>query len=47
MANKVEPYHTITPEQDDPGHRNVYPTYSDCPDDSRIRPETKRSGKAG
>jgi hypothetical protein len=44
---KVAPYHTITPEQDEPGHRNVYHDHDDCPDGRRIKAENKRSGTAG
>jgi hypothetical protein len=41
---KVYPYHTITPEQGEPGHRNVYHDHDDCPDGKRIEPQNRRSG---
>ncbi len=44
---KVSPYHTITPEKDKPGHRDVYHDHDDCSDGRRILPQDKRSGTAG
>lgn len=42
---KVDAYHTVTQEQDEPKHRNVYHNHDDCPDGKRILPENKRSDK--
>ena len=44
---KVKPYHTMTPEKDEPGHRDVYHNRSECPDGRRIKPENRRAGKGG
>ena len=45
---KVQPYHTITPEAGQPGHRgDVYHDQSTCSDGMRIKPENRRSGSAG
>ncbi len=44
---KVAPFHTITPEQDEPGHRNVYHDHDDCSLGKRIQPQNKRSGTDG
>lgn len=44
---KVNPYHTVTPEKDEPGHRDVYHDLNDCPDGLRIKPENRRSGSVG
>jgi len=44
---KVNPYHTITPESTDPGHRDVYHDENTCPDGSRIKAENRRSGTDG
>ncbi len=33
---KVPPYHTTTPEGDEPGHRDVYHDDLACPDGRRI-----------
>jgi len=41
---KVEPYHTVTPEAGEPGHRDVY---DDCSDGRRILPENRREGAGG
>jgi hypothetical protein len=45
---KVQPYHTITPEAGQPGHRgDVYHDQSTCSDGMRIKPENRRAGSAG
>ena len=44
---KVNPYHTVTPEKDEPGHRDVYHDLSECPDGRRILPANRRSGMGG
>ena len=44
---KVQPYHTVTPEKDDPGHRDVYHDLSGCPDGLRIKISNRRPGTAG
>lgn len=43
---KVPPYHTITPEKDEPSHRDVYHNDDACPDGRRIERENWRSGTA-
>jgi hypothetical protein len=37
ISIKVNPYHTITPEKDEPGHRDVYHDLNNCPDGQRIK----------
>jgi hypothetical protein len=44
---RVQPYHTVTPEKEDPGHRDVYHDLNDCPDGLRILPANQRVGMAG
>ena len=44
---KVQPYHTVTPEKDDPGHRDVYHDLSGCPDGLRTKISNRRPGTAG
>lgn len=44
---KVAPYHTATPEKEDPGHRDVYHDLSDCPDGLRIKVANRSAGMAG
>jgi hypothetical protein len=44
---KVPPYHTVTPEEDEPNHRDVYHDLNDCPDGSRIKPRNIRAGTGG
>ena len=44
---RVERYHTLTPEKEDPGHRDVYHDLSECPDGSRIKLANRRTGMAG
>jgi hypothetical protein len=44
---KVDPYHTTTPEGDDPGHRDVYHDHDNCSDGKRILPQNKVSGTGG
>ena len=44
---KVSPYHTVTPEKEEPGHRDVYHDLSDCPDGLRIKITNRRAGMAG
>jgi hypothetical protein len=44
---KVSPYHTVTPEKEEPGHRDVYHDLSDCPDGLRIKIANRRAGMAG
>jgi hypothetical protein len=44
---KVQPYHTATPEKDDPGHRDVYHDLSDRSDGLRIKISNRRAGMAG
>jgi len=41
---KVNPFHTVTPEKEHPGHRDVFHDQNNCPDGLRIKPENKRSG---
>jgi hypothetical protein len=41
---KVDPYHTINPESQNPGHRDVYHDHDDCPQGRRILPQDRRPG---
>ena len=44
---RIAPYHTATPEKDEPNHRDVYHDLSDCPDGVRVKPQNRRSGDGG
>lgn len=44
---KIAAYHTVTPERDEPVHRDVYHDLSDCPDGMRIKPANRRAGTEG
>ena len=40
----MNPFHTVSPEKEHPGHRDVFHDQNNCPDGLRIKPENKRSG---
>lgn len=44
---KVNPYHTRTPEGQEPGHRDVYHDHNNCSDGRRILPQNRVSGTGG
>jgi hypothetical protein len=44
---RINKYHTVTPEKDEPNHRAVYHDLGECPDGMRIKPENRRTGNAG
>jgi hypothetical protein len=45
--SKVSPYHTVTPEAGQPGHRNVYHNDNACSDGKRILPQNRVPGTGG